>query len=100
MAQSKRNTLAGTKTGTSRSAKYFQNNKEAREKKNAYNKEYHSTEERKSYRAGLNKANKEAGTYGNKDGKDKSHTKSGKLVSEIQSKNRARNGKGGKSSKK
>jgi hypothetical protein len=100
MAQSKRNTLAGTKTGTSRSAKYFQNNKEAREKKNAYNKEYHSTEERKSYRAGLNKANKEAGTYGNKDGKDKSHTKSGKLVSESQSKNRARNGKGGKSSKK
>ena len=100
MAQSKRNTLAGTKTGTSRSAKYFQNNKEAREKKNAYNKEYHSTEERKSYRAGLNKANKESGTYGNKDGKDKSHTKSGKLVSEGQSKNRARNGKGGKSSKK
>lgn len=100
MAQSKRNTLAGTKTGTSRSAKYFQNNKEAREKKNAYNKEYHSTEERKSYRAGLNKANKEAGTYGNKDGKDKSHTKSGKLVSEKQSANRARNGKGGKSSKK
>ena len=100
MAQSKRNTLAGTKTGTSRSAKYFQNNKEAREKKNAYNTEYHSTEERKSYRAGLNKANKESGTYGNKDGKDKSHTKSGKLVSEGQSKNRARNGKGGKSSKK
>lgn len=100
MAQSKRNTLAGTKTGTSRSAKYFQNNKEAREKKNEYNKKYHSTDERKAYRAGLNKANKEAGTYGNKDGKDKSHTKSGKLVSEGQSKNRARNGKGGKSSKK
>jgi len=100
MAQSKRNTLAGTKTGTSRSAKYFQNNAEAREKKNEYNKKYHSTEERKSYRAGLNKANKDAGTYGNKDGKDRSHTKSGKLVSESQSKNRARNGKGGKSSKK
>lgn len=100
MAQSKRNTLAGTKTGTSRSAKYFQNNPEAREKKNEYNKKYHSTDERKAYRAGLNKANKEAGTYGNKDGKDKSHTKSGKLVSESQSKNRARNGKGGKSSKK
>jgi hypothetical protein len=100
MAQSKRNTLAGTKTGTSRSAKYFQNNAEAREKKNEYNKKYHSTEERKEYRAGLNKANKDAGTYGNKDGKDRSHTKSGKLVSESQSKNRARNGKGGKSSKK
>jgi hypothetical protein len=100
MAQSKRNTLAGTKTGTSRSAKYFQNNAEAREKKNEYNKKYHSTEERKEYRAGLNKANKDAGTYGNKDGKDRSHTKSGKLVSESQSKNRARNGKNGKSSKK
>jgi len=100
MAQSKRNTLAGTKTGTSRSAKYFQNNPETREKKNEYKKKYHSTDERKEYRAGLNKANKDAGTYGNKDGKDKSHTKSGKLVSESQSKNRARNGKGGKSSKK
>lgn len=100
MATSKRNTLAGSKKGTSKSARYFQNNPEAREKKNEYNKKYHSTEERKEYRAGLNKANKDAGTYGNKDGKDRSHTKSGKLVSESQSKNRARNGKGGKSSKK
>ena len=100
MATSKRNTLAGSKKGTSKSARYFQNNPEAREKKNAYNKKYHSTDDRKSYRAGLNKANKDAGTYANKDGKDMSHTKSGKLVSESQSSNRARNGKNGKSSKK
>ncbi len=100
MAQSKRNTLAGSKAGKSESAKYFQNNSEARKKKNEYNTEYHATPERKKYRAGLNKANKDAGTYGNKDGKDKSHTKLGKLVSEIQSKNRARNGKNGKSSRK
>lgn len=102
MAQSKRNTLAGTKTGTSRSAKYFQNNAEAREKKNEYNKKYHSTEERKEYRAGLNKANKDAGTYGKMSAmkKDRSHTKSGKLVLESRSKNRSRNGKDGKSSKK
>lgn len=90
-----RNSLAGTKTGKSKSAKYFQNNPEAKAKKDAYNKEYHSTPERKKYRAELNKANREAGTYGNKDGKDMSHTKSGKVVKESQGKNRARNGKGG-----
>ncbi len=48
----------------------------------------------------LNKKNREAGTYGNKDKKDQSHTKSGKLVAEAQSKNRARNGKGKKSKRK
>lgn len=100
MAQSKRNSLAGTKKGTSASAKYFQTHPEARKKKNEYNSDYHATPERKKYRAGLNKANKDAGTYGNGDNKDRSHTKSGKLVSEKQSSNRARNGKGGKSSKK
>jgi hypothetical protein len=100
MQKSKRNTLAGSKAGKSESAKYFQSNPEAKAKKNAYNKEYHSTPERKKYRAGLNKANKDSGTYGNKDGKDMSHTKSGKLVREAASKNRARQGKDGKSTKK
>lgn len=95
-----RNTLAGTKKGQSKSAKYFQKNKAAREKKNAYNKAYHATPERKAYRAALNKANREAGTYGNKDGKDMSHTKSGKLKKEAQSTNRSRNGKNGKTTKK
>ncbi|MEY2869860.1 MAG: Synechococcus virus Syn5 [Bacteroidota bacterium] len=89
-----RNGLAGSKKGNSKSAKYFQENPEARAKKNAYNKAYHSTEERKNYRESLNKANRKDGTYGNGDGKDKSHTKSGKLVSEKASSNRARNGKG------
>ena len=89
----KRNKLAGTKRGNSESAKYFQNNPEAKAKKDAYNKEYHSTPERKKYRAKLNKANRRAGTYGNGDGKDMSHGKDG-LRKESQSKNRARNGKG------
>lgn len=57
----------------------------------SYDKEYQSSPERKKYRTELNKANRKAGTYGNKDGKDMSHTKSGKLVKEPQSKNRARN---------
>lgn len=95
----KRNSLAGSKTGTSTSARRLQKSKEARDKKKAYDKKYHQSEERKKYRAKLNKANREAGTYGNKDGKDMSHDSKGKLKKESQSKNRARNGKGGKSSK-
>jgi hypothetical protein len=95
-----RNKLAGKSSGKSKSAKYFAANPEARAKKNAYNKEYHSTEERKNYRAKLNKANHDAGTYGNGDGKDMSHTKSGKLVKEKESSNRARNGKGNNNKRK
>jgi hypothetical protein len=98
--KSTRNSLAGKSTGKSKSAQYFADNPEARAKKNAYNKEYHSTAERKAYRAELNKENRKDGTYGNKDGKDQSHTKSGKLVSEKASSNRARNGKGNNKRKK
>lgn len=90
---SKRNTLTGTKAGKSKSAKYFQTHPEAKAKKDAYNTAYHATPERKQYRAKLNKANKEAGSYGNKDGKDLSHGAGG-LKKESQSNNRARNGKG------
>jgi len=91
---SMKNSLAGKSIGKSASAKYYASNPEARKKKNDYNKEYHSTESRKNYRTELNKANRKAGTYGNKDGKDMSHTKSGKIVKESQSPNRARNGHG------
>jgi len=88
-----RNELAGTSKGKSKSAKYLASHPKARAKKKAYDKEYHATEERKKYRADLNKANRKAGTYGNGDGKDMSHGKGG-LKKESQSKNRARNGKG------
>jgi hypothetical protein len=71
-----------------------------RKKKLAYDKAYSATEERKKYRATLNKANKKAKTYGNGDGKDMSHTKAGKLTREPQKANRARNGQSGKSTKK
>jgi len=98
MNKKKRNSLAGKSTGTSESAKYFASNPEARKKKNQYNKEYHSTEERKNYRVELNRENRKRGGYG--DSTDLSHTKSGKLTAESRSKNRARNGKNGKSSKK
>lgn len=94
-----RNKLAGTKKGKSKSAAYFQNNPEARKKKDAYNKKYHQSPKRKKYRAALNKANRKAGTYGNGDGKDVSHTKGGGTTSESQSSNRKRNGKNGQSTK-
>lgn len=42
-----RNTLAGTKTGKSTSAKFFQTHPKSRAAKNAYNKAYHATPERK-----------------------------------------------------
>ena len=93
----RRNKKAGTSTGKSKSAKYFAANPKARAKKNAYNKAYHATPERKKYRADLNKANKKSP---NKAGEDKSHTKGGKVTNEKRSTNRARNGKGGKAKKK
>jgi hypothetical protein len=53
--------------------KYYDSNPAAHKKKKKYDKEYHSTEERKKYRAFLNKKNRQAGTYGNGDGKDYDH---------------------------
>jgi hypothetical protein len=73
---------------------------ERKKKKLAYDKKYQATEKRKNYRVELNKANREAGTYGNGDGKDMSHTKSGKLVKEKAKTNRARNGQNSKPTKK
>jgi len=69
-------------------------------RKREYDKKYSSSEKQKKYRAELNRANRKAGTYGNGDGKDMSHTKSGALKMEHQSSNRARNGQNGKSTKK
>lgn len=54
-------------------------------------KEYQSSPGRIKYRQELNAANRKAKTYANGDGMDMSHTKSGKIVKEAQSKNRARN---------
>lgn len=83
-----RNRLAGKSTGKSSSAKYYAAHPEARAKKNAYNTAYHATAERKAYRAQLNAANRE---HPNAKREDKSHTKSGRLVDESRSANRARN---------
>jgi len=94
--KSKRNKLAGEhpsydKLGMS---------EERRKKKLAYDTKYQASAKRVNYREDLNKANRKAGTYGNGDGMDMSHTKAGSMVMENMMSNRARNGHNGKSSKK
>lgn len=83
----------------SRTAKYYASNPKARAKKKKYDTKYHSSTERKKYRAELNAARKKRGIAG-KGGGDLSHAKSGKLVRESASKNRARQGANGRSTKK
>ena len=58
---------------------------------------YNRKPAQKKRRAALNRENRKRGTYGNKDGLDVSHKKSGKTVLEKASKNRRRNGRSGKS---
>jgi len=72
------------------------------QRKRAYDKKYNESKEAKDNRVELNKANRQAGTYGKmtKMGKDRSHTKDGKMVIESSSSNRGRNGQNGKSTKK
>ncbi len=82
-----------------KSAKYYAKNPKARAKKNAAQRKRNKTSANKTYRAELNAARRKDGNYG-KGGADYSHTKSGKLVRESAKKNRARNGSGGKSTKK
>jgi len=79
--------------------KYYNENPEAKKKKQEYDTKYHSTPERRAYRGALVKARRDAGVYG-KGGNDMSHTKGGNIVSENKSKNRARNGSNKKSTKK
>ena len=73
----------------SKSTKHYRKNKESYKKKKKYDSEYSSSEERKKNRVKLNLFNRKKGKKGDK--KDASHTKSGGLILESQSKNRARN---------
>jgi hypothetical protein len=93
--KSKRNSRAGKHPSYDKKGMSDEQIKRKRE----YDKKYNATKKRKEYRAKLNAANKEAGTYGNGDGMDMSHTKDGRLVKEKRSSNRARNGQNGKSTK-
>jgi hypothetical protein len=92
--------MAPRKTTTPRrSAAYYRNNPEAYAKKLAYDTKENKSTSDKKYRANLADERRKRGMMG-KGGSDLSHTKSGRLVKESPSKNRARNGSNGKSSKK
>ena len=67
-----------------------------------YSKEkaYQSSPERRKYRAELNAEARKRDIYGKRQSMDLSHTKDGKMVLENKSKNRARQGSNGKSTKK
>lgn len=69
---------------------YYDRNPESKKKKDEYNTEYHSTKERKAYKAELARERRKRKIMG-KGGKDVSHTKDGKFVLENPSANRARN---------
>lgn len=71
-----------------KTARYYADNPGARRRKVEYDKKYHSTPERRRYRAELVQKNREMGTKG--DGMDVSHQKGGKVILEKQSTNRAR----------
>jgi hypothetical protein len=89
-----RNTIAGTSRGKSRSAKYYQENPEARAKKKSYDSEFQKAPKQVKKRTELNKVNRDKGTYGNKDFKDFDHAVN-KMVD--QKTNRGRNSKNKKS---
>jgi hypothetical protein len=60
-----------------RTAKYYASNPEARKKRLEYQKEYKKQDREVKKRVELNAENRKRGTYGNGDGKDVAHTKSG-----------------------
>lgn len=73
-----------------KTARYYNDNPEAKAKKDAYNKKYNAKPEEKAKRAELAKERRDRGVMG-KGGDDMSHTKDGKIVAESPSANRARN---------
>lgn len=83
-----RNRLAGTKTGNSKSAEFYQNNPESRKKKQAYDSEYNKSPIQKKKRAILQAINREKGTHGNLDHKDEAHVSKNKTMQQDQGKNR------------
>jgi hypothetical protein len=84
-----------------RTARYYRDNPKAARKKQSYDRKFNSRPSEVRKRTELKKARVAAKKRGvNLRGKDMSHTKSGRIVPEDSSRNRARNGANGKSTKK
>ena len=73
-----------------KSAKYYRENADARRKKAATDKKINARPEQRKKRSELKQWRRDQGIDG-KGGPDGSHTKSGRIVKENPSKNRARN---------
>lgn len=86
-------------TTPKRSAAYYRSNPEAYAKKLAYDTKENKSPTDRKYRAELASERRKRGIMG-RGGNDVSHTKSGRTVMESPSKNRARNGAGGKPKRK
>lgn len=71
-----------------KTAKYYASNPEARKKRLEYQAEYNKRPDQVKKRIELNKINRDRGQYADKDGKDMSHKKNGRVVEESASKNR------------
>lgn len=82
----------------SQTSKYYKSHPEARQKRLSYQKSYNKSDKQVDRRVELNRLNRTKGKVG--DSKDVSHRKDGSTVLESQSKNRARQGANGKSTKK
>lgn len=83
----------------SKSAKYYASNPKAASKKAAYQRKLNKDPAVKNASEERWTARRQKG-IASKGGMDLSHTKSGRMVLESPSKNRARNGSNGKSTKK
>ena len=73
-----------------KTAQYYASNPEARRKRNKQQAAYNKTTEGLKIRTNANQLNRDLGTYGNRDGKDASHTSATKGKLESPSKNRRR----------
>jgi len=84
-----------------RTARYYRDNPKAAKKKQAYDRKFNARRSEVVKRNELKKARRAAKKRGvDLRGKDMSHTKSGRIVPEDSSRNRARQGANGKSTKK
>jgi hypothetical protein len=74
--------------GKGKTAIYYQTHEEARKKRLEYQADYNKRPDQLKKRIELNKINRDRGQYGDKDGKDMSHQKNGRVIEESASKNR------------
>jgi len=65
-------------------AKYYQNNKDARIKRLKQQRKYNKTKKGLALRVNANRLNRQLGTYGNGDGKDAAHYKGSTTKGRLQ----------------